>query len=185
MALFSPERIDLTKINQGQKYQNGDIVDASAINAALEASAYAQYLAEAATGGVDLLNALFPIGYIYISTSSASPASFIGGTWEKLNDVFLLATGENSSGATGGEKSVLLTEEKIPSHNHVSMVGGTGDVISDYLGGSEAGYGLKSGAEGSSGLVSPENYYTSYTGGGEAHNNMPPYYAVNMWRRIE
>lgn len=32
----------------------------------------------------DLINKIYPIGSIYLSTSNVSPSSFIGGTWEKL-----------------------------------------------------------------------------------------------------
>lgn len=49
---------------------------------------------------------LYPIGSLYLSTNSASPASFIGGTWERVKDRFLLAAGDSySAGSTGGAKT--------------------------------------------------------------------------------
>lgn len=42
MAAFEPKQIVLSDINNGQKYNNGDGVDAAAVNSAIEASAWAQ-----------------------------------------------------------------------------------------------------------------------------------------------
>lgn len=45
-------------------------------------------------------NGVFPIGYIYISTDTTSPASLFGGEWERLSGYFLYATGTNSKVGT-------------------------------------------------------------------------------------
>lgn len=42
MAKLEPKEISLSEINNGNEYENGDIVDARSINSAIEASAYAQ-----------------------------------------------------------------------------------------------------------------------------------------------
>lgn len=39
---------------------------------------------------------VFPIGYIYISTDTTSPASLFGGSWSRLSGYFLYATGSDS-----------------------------------------------------------------------------------------
>ena len=49
MAAFNPQQIILSQINNGQEYNNGDGVDASAVNAAIEASAWAQETAATAS----------------------------------------------------------------------------------------------------------------------------------------
>lgn len=123
-------------------------------------------------GSVDV----FPVGYVYISADSTSPAELFGGTWERLKDVFLLAAGDNyAAGATGGEEKHTLTENEMPSHAHAS------------------GHGYNNVSAGSGREVLSNNYYendslsrniTSYAGGGEAHNNMPPYLSVYMWKRV-
>lgn len=46
MATFSPKKIDLTSINNGLQFENGDGITAEAINAPIEASAFIQSLAE-------------------------------------------------------------------------------------------------------------------------------------------
>ena len=48
MANFNPQQIDLSTINNGQRYENGQTLDASAINAAVEGEAYAQANAKGA-----------------------------------------------------------------------------------------------------------------------------------------
>ena len=63
---------------------------------------------------------LWPVGSIYMSTKDTSPASFIGGTWTRLKDKFLLGYGDTytSAGGTGGASTVTLTTTQIPSHTH-------------------------------------------------------------------
>ena len=52
----------------------------------------------------NLINLIYPIGSIYMSVNNVSPASFLGGTWEAIQDRFLLAAGSSySAGSTGGE----------------------------------------------------------------------------------
>lgn len=44
MATLTPKKLDLTQINNGEEYINGDSVQASAINSALQSSAFTQAL---------------------------------------------------------------------------------------------------------------------------------------------
>lgn len=126
----------------------------------------------------DLLSLVYPIGSVYLSFQNASPASFLGGTWEKLEDRFLL--GASSSyvvGGKGGEATHTLTVNELPNHNHVGLYGkGVNQCFWDTGGSKWSPSGEWSGTSG--------DYTTGYTGGGSAHNNMPPYIAVYMWKRI-
>lgn len=115
----------------------------------------------------------YPVGAIYISVNSVSPQRLFGGKWEQLKDRFLLAAGDTyHPGQTGGEAEVQLKIDQIPSHNHGYTVptlvqqgyNGTGQVLLNYT-------GLGSDVTGS-------------TGGGKAHNNMPPFLAVYVWKRV-
>lgn len=123
-----------------------------------------------------LLTYVYPVGSIYISTNNVSPATFLGGNWTQLKDRFLLATGNTfTPGQTGGEISHTLTANEMPSHNHNTSASGRSTTISTGSGYSVAvadAYG------------SQVAYKTGSTGGGQAHNNMPPYLAVYMWKRI-
>lgn len=62
----------------------------------------------------------FPIGYIYLSTSSTSPATIYGGTWTALTDSkFLRPSGSWNS--TGGSQKISVNQ--IPSHRHTARSG--------------------------------------------------------------
>lgn len=123
-----------------------------------------------------ILEAVYPIGSIYISVNSTSPATLFGGTWKAIKGKFLL--GANSStykaGSTGGEAAHTLTNNEMPNHQHSIWFPNSGGEQSAEIGYPEAG--------------SKNTYYaeaskTSGAGGGAAHNNMPPYLAVYIWKR--
>lgn len=121
---------------------------------------------------------VFPIGYIYMSVIQTNPSVFFGGTWEQLKDVFLLAAGDTySAGSTGGEAEHTLTIEEMPPHYHnvweLPMV--------DVYGGGVVAKGYK--IPPMSATEAPTTI-TGTVGRGEAHNNMPPYLTVYMWKRI-
>lgn len=63
----------------------------------------------------DIINIVYPVGSIYMSVNSTSPASLFGGTWERIKDRFLLASGDTySAGSTGGEAQHTLTNNMPP-----------------------------------------------------------------------
>lgn len=129
------------------------------------------------TNGADAarLKDLYPIGSLFLSTSSASPASIFGGTWEQIRDRFLLAAGSSySAGATGGSATHILTVDEMPEHTH-DFNGNAPDWSWAY-GGDRFALAYTPGA-GRSDLVMS-------TGGGLAHNNMPPYLVVYVWKRV-
>lgn len=112
----------------------------------------------------------YPVGSIYIAYNHINPGTLFGGTWERMTGGFLWASAATDTiGQTGGERTVTLTANQIPSHNH----GGT------YT---NAGTATKTHAWLASG-GSAMTYDTVNTGGGQAHNNMPPYIQVSIWRR--
>lgn len=122
-----------------------------------------------------ILNLIYPVGSIYMSVNNVSPATFIGGTWEALKDRFLIGAGNSySGGATGGEATHKLTINEMPSHTHQIL----------YAGGTQKTWGYNYSNDG--GTISSatfDNAGINNTGGSAAHNNMPPYLAVYMWKR--
>lgn len=120
-------------------------------------------------------NPNYPVGSIFMSMNSTSPASLFGGLWEPISNCFLWATHDPSYiGDIGGEYNHTLTLAEMPTHVHND---GTGWVITD----TSTRKAASGGNEGS--LVYSIN--ASYAvGGNKAHNNMPPYTHVMMWKRV-
>lgn len=120
---------------------------------------------------------IYPVGSIYMSVNSTNPANLFGGTWTQLKDRFLLGAGSTyTNGSTGGEASHTLTENEMPSHSH-------GQYVTVSSGGSlSANCDYDSYASGKA-RKSAQNVSTDPTGGGNSHNNMPPYLVVYMWQR--
>ena len=146
----------------------------------------------------DLIDTIYPVGSIYMSVSNTSPSILFGGTWEQIEDKFLLASGSSySNGATGGSATVTLTENEIPTHNHNSKTL-TGTARIQQWNGSESSttgiisqstnnYNLKNPSSGTNWGATTLTVNATHThdnvGGGQAHENMPPYLAVNVWKR--
>lgn len=167
-----------------------------------------------------ILNRLYPVGAIYISTNDTSPSTIFGGTWQKIEDRFLLASSSTyAKGSTGGEATHTLTENEMPNHAHdyyrpgnetkahaltvAEMPAHTHSVSIDcetttrFAGTSSnmlpycepmnpRTYTTESagGGQGHTHSIDDESWQTADVGGGNAHNNMPPYLAVNMWVRV-
>ena len=120
----------------------------------------------------------FPIGSIYMSLSATNPSTYFGGTWTQIKDRFLLGAGSSyTAGNTGGEATHKLTVDEIPAHTH-TIKSGYGDIDST----SYDSYRYQYWGHTSNGWKSG-NLGAGSTGGGQAHNNMPPYYVVYIWRR--
>ena len=122
-------------------------------------------------GGKTIIDMVYPVGSIYMAYNHTNPGTlFPGTTWVRMANTFLWGVDASGTiGQTGGAKEVTLTANQIPSHNH----GGT------YT---NAGTATKTHAWLASG-GSAMAYDTVNTGGGAAHNNMPPYTQVSIWRR--
>ena len=132
----------------------------------------------ASGSGADIstvLSKVYPVGSIYMSVNSTNPQNLFGGTWVQIKDRFLLAAGTTyKAGATGGEATHTLTENEIPEHRHSIWFPNAGGEQSAAIGYPEAG---------SKNTWYAEASKTGGAGGGGAHNNMPPYLAIYVWKR--
>ena len=127
------------------------------------------------------LQAVYPVGSIYMSVNTVSPSVLFGfGVWEKIEDKFLLGSGTTyANGSTGGSADAVVV-----SHNHtygrqyvlttsgggvdrVSKAGETGTKVPNLLQSNDAIY----------------RNYINESGEDGAGKNMPPYIAVNIWKR--
>lgn len=149
-----------------------------------------------------LWDQIYPVGSIYITANATNPSVLFGGTWEQLKGKFLVGVDSSDTdfetiGKTGGEKTHSLTVSEMPSHNHTNTVSYSGDHTHNTWGtykiahstGSVRSTVTGSSDEGRSNPTDSNGGHThtitiNNTGGGQAHNNMPPYLAVYMWKRI-
>lgn len=67
----------------------------------------------------NLFEAIYPVGSIYLSTSSTSPSTLIGGTWVQIKGAMLGITGGNGVvGAASYGGNLAMTEAQMPKHFH-------------------------------------------------------------------
>ena len=115
----------------------------------------------------------YPVGAIYLSVTDVNPADLFGGTWERIGGRFLLgANSTYAAGSTGGEAAHTLTADEMPRHNHeIDNLNASGSATPFMTVQTQDKRGFGG------------NVQTMYAGGGKAHNNMPPYLVVYMWKR--
>ena len=153
---------------------------------------------------LDTLKKVYPVGSIYMSTVSTNPATLFGfGTWEAMPaGRVLLAQGKSSwgttynAGSTGGEATHTLTVGELAAHNHAATISTNGEHNHTALG-CNSSAGPNNGHFGEIGNKTDGSYAnTEYAGnhshtisinnigGNNSHNNMPPYIAYYIWKRI-
>lgn len=119
----------------------------------------------------NIMDFVMPVGFILHLYSHADPNTmYPGTTWVRISNAFLWGCDASGTiGQTGGEKTHTLTVDELPAHSH-------GSVYSQHADGTKnAAWYTTAGSSIAYGPVE--------TGGGEAHNNMPPYVQVSIWRR--
>ena len=145
--------------------------------------------------GISLALAMYPVGSIYLSVNNVNPGTIFGGTWEQIQDRFLLAAGGTyAGGSTGGSDThthttaaVALTVAQMPKHRHTPSNHNTAGSESGYkrvftthldinsdstgrraVGGTGSGYAItaKTSNDDLAGVD-----YTSYQGDGASHSH--------------
>lgn len=125
-----------------------------------------------------ILDNVYPVGSIYLSVNSTNPKNLFGGTWEQIQGKFLLGMDSSyPAGSTGGEATHKLTQGEMPKHNHI--------IYAPNAGGPDKGAALGFPEVGSSNTWWAAACMTEQTGDNEAHNNMPPYLSVYIWKRTK
>lgn len=73
---------------------------------------------------VNILPRIYPVGAIYWSKSSTSPAELFGGSWKRIEGRFLLgANAKYPINSQGGESNHTLTVAELAAHNHGGVTG--------------------------------------------------------------
>jgi len=132
--------------------------------------------------GQSIFGLIYPIGAIYMSVNSTSPATLFGGTWVAWGSG-RVPVGVNTSNTdfstveqTGGASTHTLTEVQLP------VVSKTKDV---HRAGGDFSNGTTS-LKAIGGSAVATTYGTTDLpsfGGGQAHNNLQPYITCYMWKR--
>jgi hypothetical protein len=136
---------------------------------------------DAPESGADPL-AIYPVGSVYMSANSTSPASLFGGTWEQIKARFLLGAGDSYAlGSTGGEAQTLIAANNLPEHNHtVTTTSDSGDLSGEgNMMKLPSNYGATANGQGNTAVRANANNTENLP-----INNMPPYLVVFMWKRV-
>ena len=122
-----------------------------------------------------------PVGSIYLSINSTNPSKYFGGTWEQIaKGRTLVGVDQNDTDfnvvkKTGGEKSHTLSINEMPSHNHdLVLSAGINIGIGNRVVMNSWQWNTNSQ------LI---NNTIMASGGGKAHNNLPPYFTCYIWCR--
>lgn len=127
----------------------------------------------------------------WVSNDPTSPASFIGGTWERIEGKFIMGASDTyPAGSTGGSATHTQTEDEIASHAH--FVAAYGNPAWNLWSDSNLGVVHSSkytfeistttnlnGRSNERGFVG-----TDYTGNGKPMDILNPYYSMYIWRRV-
>lgn len=141
---------------------------------------------------------IYPVGSVYISINATSPASLFGGSWEQIQDRFLLAAGSTySAGSTGGSAThrhryglhawmyyaaVLENQglSDVPILPHSYDTGASDWNIHSY---STANGRVNNNATASTKTINGAK--GNWVEGNTAYeSSLPPYFAVYMWKRV-
>ena len=123
-----------------------------------------------------LLDVVYPVGSVYITGSTTSPASTFGGTWSQVKSGLLGCAGSTGLAAnlsTGG--SSTISAEQMPSHQHLTQ---ETQVVYNRSG--QGGDVIKIGA-GTGATLYAGQLSTTFTGSGEPY--YPAHVSFNVYRR--
>ena len=137
-------------------------------------------MAEATIITSKIFRRLHPTGTIYMTVEGTNPDEKFGGAWQRIKDTFILGCGSQySPRTTGGTATHTLSTNELPTHRHSRLTHPQGWAENNLN-----GYEILTRKQYSGATAAVVKAYEGYTGGGAAHNNMPPYFVVNMWRRL-
>ena len=143
---------------------------------------------------------IYPVGSIYTSTNNVNPSTLFGGTWEEFGaGRVLMGAGDRAypAGSEGGEATHTLSVGEMPSHHH-TIRGSSGHKIAGVYNPKDHfvsdSYAVTTAYNDGQGCEwkGTDRYYsyewfdpseTEWEGESKAHNNLPPYIVVYMWKR--
>ena len=144
------------------------------------------YLDEAGTRHLvrKMLDRIQPVGSLYFSVNSTSPAKLFGGNWERYQQGRVMVSASDTDAdfrlaKTGGEKTHKLIVDEMPRHSHTPA--NSQSVFYNV----HVDYGVRLAT---SATPNHDNPWVGAAdiplGGDHPHNNLQPYVAVFVWRRV-
>lgn len=202
---------DILDSSMGGLRQYTEIVNGNGTKSFRDDTVYTQRGSNFGAADINaIIDAMYPVGSIYMSVNNVSPATFFGGTWEQITDRFLLCAGSNhAAGTTGGAETDQittggtvgghsLTTAEMPQHWHY-VIGTDPTASNPNTSHSIARYATTSNSDLPYSMRSTNITYatlgrSSQTGSGSSHTHgftgstvtvdtMPPYLAVYCWKR--
>ena len=154
------------------------------------------------SGNVDMatiIDLIYPVGRGFIDFTDTDYSNWLGLTWEReLLGVTPIGYKSGDAdfgtiGAKGGEKTHTLTVNEMPSHTHTQAQHrhslSMGYTNPEWRNGMSDTSKVSAAPDS---LVGTTTFYSGYatptinsTGGGAAHNNLPPYQVVSYWKRVD
>lgn len=185
----------------GQTYTIGKASSLTGNWQLIQDSDYAFHFQRVLTMREEFLNLAYPVGSIYMSVNATNPETLFGGSWERISGQFLLgatdggATGSSvnsrsdvAPGASGGEAEHTLTEGQLPSISGSFDVRRWGTTPGNAISGASGKFvstivSASGNSIGTAGAATGNQRLTYAFGSGQAHNNMPPFLSVYIWKR--
>lgn len=145
----------------------------------------------------EIMLEIYPVGSIYTSIDSTSPASLFGGTWEQFRDRVLVGAGLSfSAGDIGGSFAPTVSPHTHSIEGITLGSKGSGAIRLELQSDGNAVIYKESGAAWSSSTSASKwsiahganigigSTKTTSAGSDNGFGNMPPYLAVYMWKRV-
>lgn len=139
-----------------------------------------------------MIDFFYPVGSILMNENKDyDPNKLLGGTWEKINDRFLIGASEDTPiKSQGGSATHAHGQRDGRNGNLASAIGAVNNnpgtigykaVNDTYIGAlGGATYVVAS----SNISFSSWNHFTAVVGQTAEASTLPPYYAINIWRRV-
>ena len=118
----------------------------------------------------------------WVSDGPTSPASFIGGTWERIEGKFIMGASDTyPAGSTGGNLQMILSPENIPA---VGFVIPTNDTQINDIHVGKWDFMASVSQETTDGGRHHTGLYGSTNNGDSPVDILNPYYSMYIWRRV-
>lgn len=118
----------------------------------------------------------------WVSDGPTSPASFIGGTWERIEGKFIMGASDTyPAGSTGGNLQMILSPENIPA---VGFAIPTNDTQKNDIHVGKWDFMASVSQETTDGGRYHSGLYSSTNNGNSPVDILNPYYSMYIWRRV-